>query len=127
MRKRPTPIVGLAVAIAAAVVASAAIAAHRFRPGRKHAVDRSEVVAEEALEIDADPRHPERDYENDEHNAANGVPVPAVKAVVDFDKNTKLFTKGVPTCDPAKLQNTSTEIALRECGKAKIGGGKRLR
>jgi hypothetical protein len=55
--------------------------------------------------------------------AANGVPVPAVSAVVDFDQNTKLFTKGVPTCEAVKLQNVSTEIALRECGKAKIGSG----
>jgi hypothetical protein len=55
--------------------------------------------------------------------AANGVPSPAVHAVIDFDRNVKLFTKGLPTCDPAKLQNTSTEAALQACGKAKIGGG----
>jgi hypothetical protein len=52
-----------------------------------------------------------------------GVPSPANRAVVDFDRNAALFTKGVPTCNPAKLQNTSTEAALAACGKAKIGGG----
>lgn len=56
--------------------------------------------------------------------ASNGVPVPAVHATIDFDRNAKLYTKGLPTCDPAKVQNQSTESALRVCGKAKIGGGK---
>jgi hypothetical protein len=56
-------------------------------------------------------------------SAANGVPIPAVRAVVDFPKGTSIFTKGIPTCDPAKLQNTSTEDALRACSSAKIGGG----
>jgi len=56
--------------------------------------------------------------------AANGVPSPAVRATVDFDKNARLFTKGIPTCNAALLQNTSTEAALAACGKAKIGSGK---
>jgi hypothetical protein len=56
--------------------------------------------------------------------AANGVPSPAIQAIVDFDKNAKLFTKGLPTCDSAKLQSTSTEAALAACGSAKIGSGK---
>jgi hypothetical protein len=55
--------------------------------------------------------------------APNGVPSPAVRAVVDFDKNASLYTKGVPTCDPAKLQSASTEAAVAACGKAKIGTG----
>ena len=55
--------------------------------------------------------------------AANGVPIPAVHATIDFDRNAKLYTKGLATCNPAKLQNQSTETALRFCGKAKIGGG----
>jgi hypothetical protein len=55
--------------------------------------------------------------------AANGVPVPAVRAVVDFPKGTSIFTKGIPTCDANKLQNISTEAALSACSSAKIGGG----
>jgi len=55
--------------------------------------------------------------------AANGVPVPAVRAVVDFPKGTTIFTKGIPTCDANKLQNTSTEAALSACSSAKIGSG----
>ncbi len=53
----------------------------------------------------------------------NGVPVPAVRAVLDFDKEASIFTRGYPTCDPAKLQSTSTEEAERACKAAKIGTG----
>jgi hypothetical protein len=53
----------------------------------------------------------------------NGVPVPAVRAVIDFDKNARLYTKGLPTCDSGKLQSQSTEVAERVCAKAKIGTG----
>jgi hypothetical protein len=56
--------------------------------------------------------------------APTGVPIPAVHATIDFDRNAKLYTKGLPTCNPAKLQNQSTENALRACGNAKIGGGR---
>jgi len=55
--------------------------------------------------------------------AANGVPVPAVRAVVDFPKGLKIFSKGYPTCNPALIQNTSTDKALEECKRAKIGNG----
>lgn len=55
--------------------------------------------------------------------AADGVPRPAIRAVVDFDKSAKLFTRGLPTCDAAQLQSTTTEAALAACAKAKIGGG----
>ncbi|MGE5409174.1 MAG: hypothetical protein ACM3NV_11250 [Syntrophothermus sp.] len=52
-----------------------------------------------------------------------GVPVPTTNVVIDFDKGTKVFSKGYPTCDASKLQNVSTEIAERECKKAIIGRG----
>jgi len=53
----------------------------------------------------------------------SGVPSPAVHAVIDFDKNLRLYTKGLPTCDSGKLQNQSTEVAERVCRSAKIGSG----
>ena len=59
----------------------------------------------------------------DTTTAANGVPSPAIHAVIDFDKGAKIFAKGLPTCNPALLQSTSTEIAEEKCGKAKIGSG----
>lgn len=52
-----------------------------------------------------------------------GVPVPAVEAIIDFPKGLAVFGKGFPTCDPGKIQSTSTEKALEECKKAKIGSG----
>lgn len=56
----------------------------------------------------------------------SGVPSPAVHATIDFDKSAVLFTKGLPTCDPAQVQNKSTEEAETACGKAKIGSGHAL-
>jgi len=53
----------------------------------------------------------------------NGVPVPAVHATIDFDRNARIYTKGLATCNSAKLQSQSTEVAERVCGKAKIGSG----
>jgi hypothetical protein len=55
-----------------------------------------------------------------------GVPSPAIHATIDFDKNATIFTKGLPTCDPAQVQSKSTEEAERACGKAKIGSGHAL-
>ncbi|HXV05749.1 MAG TPA: hypothetical protein VFP23_07615 [Solirubrobacterales bacterium] len=52
-----------------------------------------------------------------------GVPVPAVQAIIDFDKHTSIFSRGYPTCSLAEIQNTSTETALRVCKRAKIGSG----
>jgi hypothetical protein len=56
----------------------------------------------------------------------NGVPSPAIHAVIDFDKNLRLYTKGLPTCNSAKLQSQSTEVAERVCRSAKIGSGHAL-
>lgn len=52
-----------------------------------------------------------------------GKPVPAVKAVIDFPKGTKIQSKGFPTCAVSNLENVSTEVGLEKCKKAKIGGG----
>lgn len=53
----------------------------------------------------------------------SGTPSPATRAIVDFPKGLSIFAKGYPTCDAAKLQNTSTEAALEACKRAKIGTG----
>jgi len=53
----------------------------------------------------------------------NGKPVPAIEAVIDFDKGASIQSKGYPTCDVTKLENVSTEVGLEACKKAKIGGG----
>jgi hypothetical protein len=53
----------------------------------------------------------------------SGKPVPAVEAVLDFDKNATIFAKGYPTCEAPKLEAVSTEVGLEACKKAQIGGG----
>jgi hypothetical protein len=52
------------------------------------------------------------------------VPPPMTKAVVEFDKAGKVDTKGLPTCKPAKLQNTDAQAARKACKKAIIGSGR---
>src|SRR5436853_7867424 len=56
----------------------------------------------------------------------NGVPSPALSAVIDFNEGMRLYTKGLPTCAAALLQSQSTEVAQQLCGKAKIGSGKAM-
>ena len=126
MRKRSTLVAGLAVAVAAAIVASAAIAGPVGSPvsssdGNSQAVGSvitpkklsKKVFMPAALEVTTKLTT----------TSPTGVPVPTVNVIVDFDKNATIFTKGIPTCDPAVLQSTSTEVAKQLCGKAEIGKG----
>jgi hypothetical protein len=126
MRKRSFLIAGLAAVAATAIVVSAAIAGSvgagvTTPDGNTQAVGvlitpkklSKTVYTAGALEATTKLTT----------TAASGIPSPTTRVVLDFDKNAKLFTKGIPTCDPAKLQSTSTDIALQECGSAKIGSG----
>ena len=58
--------------------------------------------------------------------AAAGVPTddPASSVEIDFDKNGKLSTKGLPTCNPKLLEAKSPSQALGACGKSVVGHGK---
>lgn len=125
MRKRPFLTVGLAAAVATAIAASVAIAGPVVagKDGNTQAID--VVLSPKKLSKSAlSPVALKVTTNTTTATAASGVPVPAVRAVLDFDKNAKLFTKGIPVCTAAKLQNTSTEAALKACGPAKIGSGK---
>lgn len=125
MRKRSTLLVSLLVAAATAVVATAAMAgAPANSPdGNAQAID-SVIGPKKLSKSKWTPGSLKVTTTLSNQAAPNGVPVPTVNVVIDFDKNAKIFTKGIPTCNPSKVQNTSTEIAERECGKAKIGKGK---
>lgn len=125
MRKRPTLIVGLAAVLAASICASVALAGTVVggKDGNTQSIE--SVIAPKKLSKTAfTPVSLNVTTATATTTAANGVPSPAVHVVLDFDKNAKLFTKGVPTCDPSQLQSTSTEVAETVCGKAKIGSGK---
>ncbi|HEY7257255.1 MAG TPA: hypothetical protein VH476_11305 [Solirubrobacterales bacterium] len=51
-------------------------------------------------------------------------PVPALRNFrLEFDKDGRLTTKGLPVCQPASLAGTTTETARRICGKATVGSG----
>ncbi|MFN8163095.1 MAG: hypothetical protein U0R26_04545 [Solirubrobacterales bacterium] len=126
MSKRPILILGLAMAVAA-IAATAAIAGPVGAPvptkdGNSQAVG-SVIGPKKLFKKTFTPGTLEVTTKLTTSTAPNGVPNPTVNVVIDFDKNAKIFTKGIPTCDPAKLQNTSTEIAKQQCGKAEIGKG----
>jgi hypothetical protein len=124
MRKRSTSIAGMASLLAAAVAASAALAGPTVvgKDGNTQSID-SKIAPKRLSKSTYTPASLKVTTKTTSTTAANGVPSPALHAVVDFDRNARLYTKGIPRCDPAKLQSTSTEVALQQCGKARIGGG----
>lgn len=123
MHKRPTLIVGLVAVLVAAIAASVAIAGPTVtgKDGNTQSLD--VVIPKKLSKTKLTPIALKVTAKTSSTTAVNGVPSPAVRAVVDFDKSAALYTKGVPTCDPSLLQNTSTEAAEAACGKAKIGSG----
>lgn len=49
----------------------------------------------------------------------------ALKSIhLEFDKNGRLNTTGLPTCKPAKLFSTLTAQAKKVCGSAEVGNGR---
>ncbi|HET7120927.1 MAG TPA: hypothetical protein VFI17_06705 [Solirubrobacterales bacterium] len=122
MRRRPFLIAAIAAALATAVVASVALAGPTvYAPdGNTQSIDSligpkklsKKVFTPATLNVTTLTT-----------STTAPIPSPAIHATIDFDKNARLFTKGLPTCDSAKVQNKSTEEAERACGPAKIGGG----
>jgi len=129
MRKRPL-LVGLIVAALAAVVASAAVAGPVGKPvssgdGNSQAVG-ARVTPVKLYKNRFTPAALEVTTALKTTTAPNGVPVPTTDVRIDFDRATRIFTKGFPTCKSGKLQNVSTEVARRECRRAIIGKGKAI-
>jgi hypothetical protein len=127
MRRRPFLISALVAALAIAVATSVALAGPVVTgpDGNTQSID-ALITPKKLSKKTFTPGALKVTTLTTSTTAANGVPSPAVRAVIDFDKNAKLYTKGLPTCDPAKLQSQSTENAERFCGKAKIGSGKAI-
>lgn len=128
MRKRSTLIAALAVAAAAAVTASVALAGPVGSPvgapdGNSQAVG-AVVTPKKLGKKSFTPAALEVTTALSNSTVSDGVPVPTTNVLIDFDKNARIFTKGVPTCKASQIQNTSTEIALQKCRRAKIGSGK---
>jgi hypothetical protein len=124
MRKRLTVIAGLVALVAIAIPVSAAIAGETVSGPDGNTQSLEASVSPKALyKKTASPATLSVEVKTGTTTAANGVPSPAVHDVIDFDQNLSLLTKGLPTCSASKLQNTSTEVAERLCGSAKIGTG----
>jgi len=126
MRRSPILIAAIAV-LAAAVAAAAAWAGPTVNgaDGNTQSIDvkvRPKKLSKKTLT----PGNLEVTTLTTSTTDPNGVPSPAVHAVIDFDKNLRLYTKGLPTCDAANLQSQSTEDAERICRAAKIGTGHAL-
>jgi hypothetical protein len=124
MRKRSFSVVGLAVAATAALTASVALAGPTVSGPDGNTQSIETVIAPKKLpKKTLAPATLKVVTRTASTTNPTGVPSPAVDALIDFDKGAKIFTKGLPTCNPAELQSTSTEIAEEKCGKAKIGSG----
>jgi hypothetical protein len=124
MRKRPFPVVAMAIAALSALTASVALAGPVVSgpDGNTQSIETT-IAPKKLPKKTFAPASLKVVAKTTTTTAANGVPSPSTSAVIDFDKGAKIFAKGLPTCDPSLLQNVSTEIAEQECGNAKIGEG----
>jgi hypothetical protein len=123
MRRRPFPIATIA-ALAAAIAATAAWAGPTVSgpDGNTQSID-AQIRPKRLSKTKFTPGSLEVTTLTTSTTDPSGVPVPAVHATIDFDRNARLYTKGLATCNSGQLQNQSTEVAERVCGKAKIGTG----
>lgn len=124
MHKRLTLIAGLAALVAIAIPVSAAIAGETVSGPDGNTQSMEATVSPKVLyKKTASPGTLNVEVVTGSTTSTTGAPSPAVHDVIDFDQNLSLATKGLPTCNPSLLQNTSTEAAEKACGKAKIGNG----
>lgn len=123
MRRRPFLVAASAV-LAAVIVATAAWAGPTVAGpnGNTQSID-SQIRPKKLSKTTFTPGSLEVTTLTTSTTDPSGVPVPAVHATIDFDRNARLYTKGLPTCESGLLQNQSTESAERACGSAKIGSG----
>jgi hypothetical protein len=126
MRRHPF-LIAATVAVAAAIAATGAVAGPTVTgpDGNTQSID-SLITPKKLSKTTFTPGTLKVTTLTTSVSSPDGVPSPAIHATIDFDQNAKLFTKGLPTCDPAQVQNKSTEEAERACGKAKIGSGRAL-
>jgi hypothetical protein len=124
MRKRSIAVAAAALSATAALTASVALAGPTVSGPDGNTQSIETVISPKSLpKKEFAPASLKVVTKTTTTTAANGVPSPAVRATIDFDKGARINTKGLPTCNPSLLQSTSTEIAEEKCGKAKIGTG----
>jgi hypothetical protein len=124
MHKRFILIASLAAIVAIAIPVSAAIAGETVTGPDGNTQSIEAAISPKALyKKTSSPGSLFVDVKTGTTGSANGAPSPAIHDVIDFDQNLSLASKGLPTCNAAKLQSTSTEAAERACGNAIIGTG----
>jgi hypothetical protein len=124
MRKSSFPVALAALVLACAVTASVALAGPTASGPDGNTQSIETVISPKSLfKKELAPATLKVITRTNSTTDPSGVPSPATHAVIDFDKGAAIFAKGLPTCNPALLQNVSTEIAEEKCGKAKIGSG----
>jgi hypothetical protein len=52
-----------------------------------------------------------------------GVPDRLSRVELNLDDDGRITTKGLPRCKPARIRHATTRLALRECGRARVGRG----
>jgi len=52
-----------------------------------------------------------------------GIPVSVRRIVLEFDRDGRLGTAGLPTCDPALIAAATTEVARAACANSIVGTG----
>ena len=124
MPRRPILIAAVAAALTALIAATAAFAGPTVSgpDGNTQSID-SLITPKKLSKTKLTPATLKVTTLTTSTTNPTGVPSPAIHATIDFDKNAALYTKGLPTCNPAKVINQSTEVAERACGSAKIGSG----
>lgn len=56
--------------------------------------------------------------------SVRGGPPPALdQGVLDFDRDGRLFTQGLPSCPPSRIESSSPAVARRQCAGAIVGEG----
>jgi hypothetical protein len=124
MHKRFILIASLAALVAIAIPVSAAMGGETVTGSDGNTQSMEATISPKALyKKTSSPGSLFVDVKTGTTGSANGAPSPAVHDVIDFDQNLSLVTKGLPTCNASKLQNTSTEAAEQACRSAIIGKG----
>lgn len=114
-------LLGIGALVACALLAGSAVAAEKVRTGSL------------ILTVDGGyaPRAlPRRSFAPidfkgyfDVRAVGGGVPKQLQQLVVDFDRDGRLSTRGLPTCDPELLRAATPEEARAICGPAIVGRG----
>jgi hypothetical protein len=59
----------------------------------------------------------------DIHSVNGGTPPELVEAIIDFDRDGRLQTRGLPVCSESKIAHVRTPVARRRCESSLVGTG----